>query len=250
MPAEPLERLRQDLVADLGDGLLLLETHAAHDGRTTVLVVVGRLVDAAQARVQAEAALRRHVESVGEPAHLELLDQATFDAVQRLVEAGVVQLAPAGRRLLHRSPALADLEAVNEQRRRHRARQYFTRGEHKQRMATLLAEGGFPAEALPPLAEAVQAALLCLAHLAGVTTGDGGEELSSTAIDSLRHAAPPVGDLAAETLPLSARLQERAAAFATVPEEEARAWVQEGASLLAQIEDSFSREPLGMAAAR
>lgn len=239
MPAEPLERLRQDLVADLGDGLLLLETHAAHDGRTTVLVVVGRLVDTAQARAQAEAALRRHVDGAGEPAHLELLDQATFDAVGRLVEAGVVQLAPTGRRLLHRSPGLADPEAVDEQRRRHRARQYFTRGEHKQRMATLLAEGGFPVEALPPLAEAVQAALLCLAHLAGVAAEDG-EELSLTAIEALRRAAPPVGDLAAEALPLAARSQERVGAFATVPDEAARAWVQEGSRLFARIEDSFS----------
>jgi len=129
---------------------------------------------------------------------------------------------------------------VDEQRRRHRARQCFTRGEHKQRMATLLAEGGFPAEALPPLAEAVQAALLCLAHLAGVAAEDD-DEVSVAAIEALRRAAPPAGDLVAATLPLAARLQERAAAFATVPEEEARAWVQEGASLLAQIEDSFSQ---------
>lgn len=240
MPAEPLERLRQDLVADLGDGLLLLETHAAQDGRTTVLVVVGRLVDGAQARAQTEAALRRHAEAAGVPAHLELLDQAAFEAVQRLVEAGVVQLAPAGRRLLHRSPALADPRAVDEQRRLHRARLCFARGEHRQRMATLLAEGGFPADALPPLAEAVQAALLCLAHLAGVAAEDG-EDLSLTAIEALRRAAPPAGHLAAETLPLAARLQDRAATFATVPEEEARAWVQEGAGLLARIEGSFSR---------
>jgi hypothetical protein len=240
MPAEPLERLRQDLVADLGDGLLLLETHAAPDGRTTVLVVVGRLVDAAQARAQAEAALRRHVDGTGEPARLELLDQPTFEAVQRLVEAGVVQLALAGRRLLHRSPALADPQAVDEQRRVHRARQCFTRGEHKQRMATLLAEGGFPMEALPPLSDAVQAALLCLAHLAGVATEDG-EELSPTAIKALRRAAPPVCDLAAEALPLAARSQEQVEAFATVPEEEARAWVQEGSRLFARIEDSLSR---------
>lgn len=107
-------------------------------------------------------------------------------------------------------------------------------------MATLLAEGGFPAEALPPLAEAVQAALLCLAHLAGVAAEDG-EDLSLTAIEALRRAAPPAGHLAAETLPLAARLQDRAATFATVPEEEARAWVQEGAGLLARIEGSFSR---------
>ncbi len=248
-PAEPLERLRQDLIAGLGDRLLLLETHAAHDGRTTLLVVVGQLVDTAQARAQAEAALRRHVGDAGEPPHLELLDQATFEAIERLVEAGVVQLAPADRRLLHRSPALTDPQAVDRQRRLLRARQSFDRGEHKQRMAALLADGGFPVEALPPLAEAVQAALLCLAHLAGVAAEDG-EELSLTAIEALRRAAPPVGDLAAEALPLAARSQEHVGAFATVPEEEARTWVQKGASLFARIEEGLSREALGIAPAR
>lgn len=248
-PIEPLERLGQELVAGLGDELLLLEAHPAPDGRTTLLVVVGRLVDTAQARAQAEAALRRHVDGAGEPPHLELLDQATFEAIERLVEAGVVQLAPAGRRLLHRSPALTDPQAVDRQRRLLRARQSFDRGEHKQRMATLLAEGGFPVEALPPLAEAVQAALLCLAHLAGVAAEDG-EELSPTAIEALRRAAPPVGDLAAEALPLAARSQERVGAFATVPEEEARTWVQEGSRLFARIEEGLSREALGIAPAR
>ncbi len=247
-PAEPLERLRQDLVTGFGDRLLLLETHTAHDGRTTVLAVMERLVDADQARAQAEAALRRHVGDGGEPPRLELLDQAAFEAIERLVEAGVVQIAPAGRRLLHRSPALTDPQAVDRQRRLHRARQCFARGEHKQRMATLLAEGGFPVESLAPLAEAVQAALLCLARLAGVATEDG-EELSLTAIEALRRAAPPAGDLAAEVLPLAARSQERVEAFATVPEEEARAWVQEGSRLFARIEDSLSREALGIAAA-
>jgi superfamily II DNA or RNA helicase len=247
-PAEPLERLRQDLVAGLGDGLLLLETHAAQDGRTTVLAVIGRLVDAAQARGQAEAALRRHVDDGGEPAHLELLDQATFEAVERLAAAGIVQLAPAGR-LLHRSPALADPQAVSVQRRLLLARQCFARGERNQRMATLLAEGGFPGEALPPLAEAVQAALMCLAHLAGLTVGDG-EELPLNAIEALRQAPPPAGGLAAEALPLAARLQERVGAFATVPDEEARAWVREGSRLCARIEDSLSREALGVAEAR
>jgi hypothetical protein len=90
---------------------------------------------------------------------------------------------------------------------------------------------------------------MCLAHLAGLTVGDG-EELPLNAIEALRQAPPPAGGLAAEALPLAARLQERVGAFATVPDEEARAWVQEGSRLCARIEDSLSREALGVAEAR
>ena len=243
-PGEPLERLRQDLVAGFGDRLLLLEAHATHDGRTTVLAVTERLGDSAEASAPVEAARRRHVGDDGVPLRLELIDRATFEAVERLVAAGVVQLGSAERRVLHRSPALADPQAVDRQRRLQLARRSFDRGERKQRMATLLAEGGFAAEALPPLTEAIQAALFCLAHLAGVAAADG-DELTLTAMEALRRAAPPIGDLAAEVLPLAARSQEHVGASA----EEARAWVQEGSRLFARIEEGLSHETLGISAA-
>jgi len=248
-PAGPLERLRQDLVAGLGDRLLLLEAHVTQDDRTTILAVIDQPLEVSAARAQAEAALGRHAGNGGEPPRLELLDRATFEMIERLVEAGVVQLAPANRQLLHRSPALAESKVADEERRQHRARQSFDQGERRQRMATLLADGGFPVEALPPLAEAVQAALLCLAQLAGVSAKEG-EGLSSTAIGALRQAAPPVGDLAAEALSLVARSKEQATSDGAVAEQEARAWVQEGTRLFVRIEDVLRRENLGIAAAR
>lgn len=247
-PIEPLERLRQDLVAGLGDGLLLLEAHLDQDGRTTVLAVMDGPVGAAQARAQVETALRRHVGDGGEPPRLELLDRATFEAIERLMEVGFVQLDPTGRRLLHRSPALTDPRAADGERRLLRARRCFDRGERKQRMATLLADGGFSVEALSPLAEAVQAALLCLANLAGVAAGDD-EELSPGTIEALRRAAPPVGDLAAEALPLATRSQARAATDSAAAGEEARACVQDGSRLFVRIEDLLNHEGLGTAAA-
>ncbi len=249
-PTDRLERLHQDLVTGLGDRLLLLETLAAKDAGTTVLVVVGGSADAAHARTQAEAALRRHVGDDAERLRIEVLDRATFETVERLAEAGVVHLASADRRrLLFRSPALTDPRAGDEQRHLERARQAFTGGERRQRMATLLADGGFSIEALDPLAEAVQAALSCLAHLAGLARLDG-EEVSPEVIEALPQAAPPVGALAARAVLLAGRLRQRAGVAASVREEEARAWVQDGGGLMVGIEEILDREAIGTATTR
>ena len=248
-PAERLDRLHQDLVAGLGDRLLLLEYHVTGDTGTTLLVVVGGPADVAGAARQAQAAVRRHAGDGAEAPHLEVLDRASFEAVGRLAEAGVVQLAPADRRsLLYRSPALPDSRAGDWRERLHRARDAFARGERRQRMATLLAEGGFAAEALAPLAEAVQAALQCLGHLAGIIRIDG-QQIPPDAGEALMQAAPPVGHLAAQALGLAEQLRQGAGASTSVSEE-ARAWVRDGAGLWATIDEVLDREAIGIAATR
>jgi len=166
VPADPLERLSQELAAGLGDDLLLLEDHAAADGRRTLLAVLDRPSEVARRRTQLESAvLRCAIEGEARP-RLELLDRTTYEAIERLAAAGLVQLVATDRRVLYRSPQVADRCAEQEQQRLHRARRSFDRAERKQRMARVLAEGGFPLEALPVLSEALAGARLCLAHLA------------------------------------------------------------------------------------
>lgn len=247
-PVERLERLRQDLVASLGERLLLLEaTAAGDDGPETVLAVVERLEGAGSGGPEVDAALGRHVDADGQPARVELLDRATYEAVQRLVAAGLVQLTPGARRQLHRSAALASPEPAARERRLERARTAFGRGERQQRMATVLAGGGFPQEALPPLAAAVRAALACLAHLAGVAGAAvaDADEVAADALAALRRAEPPMGDLAGEALPLAARLEERPGGPPAVTDDEALARVEAGATLFAKIEDVLARTALG-----
>ena len=239
-PAEPLAHLRDGLVASLDDELLLLEVHAARDGRRTLLAVVDGPSEAAQRRTQLEAVVLRGAGEGGEPPRLELLERTTYESIERLAAAGLVQLAATDRRVLYRSPQLTDRRAVEEQQRLLRARRSFDRAERKGRMAGVLAEGGFPLEALPALTEALAGALLCLAHLAGaVDVAD--EDVSPAAAGALRAAAPPVAELAVEALSLSARSPERAEAVATVTEEDARAWIGDGTRLLRRIEDLLGR---------
>ncbi len=240
--SEPLDELCRDLVAGLGNRLLLLESHAAGDGRAAVLAVVEALGDGGEARSCAEAALRRHF-GEGQP-HLELLDRSTFEALQRLVDAGVLQPAPGSRRLLQRSPALADSQAGARQRRLQEAREAFSRGERKQRMATVLAAGGFPLEALSPLGDAIEAALACLGHVAGVPAAQS-NEVAPAALEALRHAEPPAGELAAEALALATRLREQAGDAAAVPEPEAHAWVEAGDRLFGRLGVTLGRTPRG-----
>lgn len=241
---EPLERLRQDLVAKLGDELLLLEAAPGAEGRRTVLAVVERLDGPGRSRPEILASLAAPSEEVGVPSpRLEVLDRATYEAMERLVEAGLLQPAAAAREVLHRSPALADARAAERDRRLGQAREAFERAERKQRMAGVLADGGFPVEALAPLAEAVQGALVCVAHLAGVHVPAEEDALTPATLEALGRTGGPAGDLAARARAQAARLE--ASDLATPPEADATARVEEGRGLFVEIEEALSRAALG-----
>ncbi len=241
VPADPLERLGRELVAGLGDDLLLLEAHAAEDGRKTLLAVVDRPSGAARRRTQLEPVVLGYVGEGEQPPGLELLDRTTYEAIERLAAAGLVQLAATDRRVLYRSPQLTNRRAAEEQERLFRARRSFDRAERKQRMARVLAEGGFPLEALPALTEALAGALHCLAYLAGaVNVSD--EDVPPAAAEALQRAAPPIAELATQALSLSARSAERAGDATSVTEADARAWIEDGTRLLRRIEDLLDRE--------
>lgn len=240
-PADPHEQLTSEFVAGLGDDLLLLEAHAAEGGRRTLLAVVDRPSEAARRRAQLESVVRGHAGEGEEPPGLELLDRTTYEAIERLAAAGLVQLAATDRRVLYRSPQLTYRRAVEEQQRLLRARRSFDRAERKQRMARVLAEGGFPLEALPALTEALAGALLCLAYLVGaVDVSD--EDVTSEASEALERAEPPVADLATEVASLIARSRKGADAISTATEEDAAAWVADGTRAMRQIADLLGRE--------
>jgi superfamily II DNA or RNA helicase len=247
--ADPLERLRQDLVAGLGDSLLLLEATTGCDGRPAVLAVVERSSAPPDARPELPADLRRAVEGGGWT--LQLVDRAAWETIGRLIEAGLMQPAPGERRVLHRSPGLAaglaGSAAEERERRRHRARAAFERGERSLRMASVLADGGFPLEALAPLAEAARSALAALAHLAGTPAAEG-EVPPPVVVEALRRAEPPIPELAARALALisgDGAPAEPPLAAAPAAEALARAGVEEGRALYSGIEETLSREALG-----
>lgn len=196
-PTDPLDRLRDDLLAHWGNRLELMELHGEGE-RQTLLVVADRPDDALQ-----RALLRHAQERLPEPIpQMKVLDRKTFATIQELMEAGVLTANRESARSVYRAPAGERPKDDGQSRRLAEAREHLARSEHKRRMATVLAEGGFPTEALAPMHEAVETALQALSHWRG-QAADTPPTLGL--IDSLLVKTDLVP---AETLSLVARLRE------------------------------------------
>ncbi|MBF0335549.1 MAG: hypothetical protein HQL40_18200 [Alphaproteobacteria bacterium] len=98
---------------------------------------------------------------------VEAIDRQTWDLLRRLAAAGVIQFT-GGAETLHRSGRLDDdgaaaADVADRAHRRALAADWLAQAERKRRMAGLLADGGFAAEALAPLGDAAALALRALA---------------------------------------------------------------------------------------
>ena len=206
----PEERFRQDLSARLADRLLLLDLRPGPDGGSTLLVVVDRdpgdIIDLARGLAG---------RSWGDSAPgIEVLDRNTWETIQRLARTGLVSFGAAARpRRLHAHDSLGDPEADARDRRRPDARSRVAATVRNRKMAQVLADGGFAAEALRPLGDALAETLQALAWW-----HDGTDSLpAAEALTCLRRAAvlsAPIGDQLSDLLP-------RLADPATLTEEEA-----------------------------
>jgi superfamily II DNA or RNA helicase len=222
---DPYARLGEEIVDRWKDGVDLVEVHGDADRRTLVVVAD-----------QPDPAMRQSVERriadqfPGQPLRLEVLDRATFETIQRLLAAGVLR-APADEvRTLHRSPSLAgEAAAAGTERlkaaRLEAARRRFAQAQHKQRMATVLADGGFAVEALAPLTEAVEIALQSLAGALGEA------EAEKIPLGLVESRLAGEGLVPADTPALVARLRAGADGCG---ENAARALLEQGRTLLAQ----------------
>jgi len=142
------------------------------------------------------------------------IDRAALDTVQRLVEAGLLQLSEEGRRLLapFTAPAQPDQDAARAARVV-RAREIFEQAERKMRMATVLAGGGFPVEALPALRDGVETTLRSWSSFDG--------EIADTEPVSLAWIEKRVP----QHLPVVAALRGTPEAVLAAGEEEAMGWI-------------------------
>ena len=145
----PERTVGDELIEQHGDALLLLESRRAADG-SEVLLAVLEDEDAAAAERQRRAA--------GEGPRIEVLDRRSYDTIQRLTGIGALQTAPAPSQELHRSPRLAAAAAEPDRQRLAKGAEFLGNAERKLRMALLLAEGGFAAEAMPALDACLQLA--------------------------------------------------------------------------------------------
>ncbi len=225
--ADPWEELGGELQTALGRRLLRLETHAGRDGREVLLLVATGTVD----RPKVEEVLRRHFERTASPPILELLDRSAFEALERLVESGVLSFPAGGRRVLHAAASPTPKRDLEQDRRLAAARALFAQAERKLRMAALLAVGGFPIEALPALREAVETALQARTKL---------EDLD------LPGSQPVPRDWLADHLPAALPLLDHLRAdpntLLGTTEEEARSWIADAETLMAEIEKEVRLE--------
>ena len=236
--AEPAECLRHDLAVAYGDRLLLLELWAEPERAGGTVVAVFDQARPAE-RGAIAAALRRHYSETAPQPAVEVLDRASFEAIEHLIEAGLLERTAAGRRLLHRSPLLQRLATDEHHRRLERARELFEQARRKVHMAAVLAGGGFPVEALARLREGIENGLrsMVLAIEADEETATSREgPLSWIEAHRERFDGDGLGSAAVE---LVARLRGGPDALLGVGEDEARAWVECGQQLAARIAESL-----------
>src|SRR4051812_17841161 len=130
--ATAADPLAAELRPLLGDRLLNLEAWTAPDGRETLFAVVenaGAGID----RSALEAVVTHSAQHSA--ATLELIDRPAFEAIERLIELGVLRFAAEDLRRLHRSPALGSEKDAERDRRRAAARDLLAQSERKIRMS-------------------------------------------------------------------------------------------------------------------
>jgi superfamily II DNA or RNA helicase len=144
----PEEALAADLIQRHGERVMLVEARQGSGGELRLVAVL----DLDQPAIAAECA---RLPAAG-PVAVEMIDRATWVAMQRLAATGLLQFTHASRSL-HRSADLGedDTEAPSA---RQRAVELATEADRALRMARVLAAGGFPEEAPALLAKAIHKA--------------------------------------------------------------------------------------------
>jgi hypothetical protein len=219
-PSDPFDRLRDDILSCWRNQLELMELHGEGDRQT--LLVVAEQLDAA---LLSDLTRQLQEQFPDQRPQLKMLDRDTYSTIQSLVEAGVLKASEDDTRTLYRAPAENRSNDDGRSLRLSEALEHLARGERKQRMAKLLAQGGFILEALAPMREAVEFALLALTLWQGhkVETPPDPELIDSMLVQTKL--------LPAESLSHITRLRD----------EQAELTETQAAKLLAQSTSLFSR---------
>jgi len=187
----PLEKFTKKIITKHPDRV----THLEQRGNT-ILAVVDSSDEPFASEMQQH--LNEHFSDI--PPQLEMLDQATFETLQRLAEAGIIQFTQSTKGQIYDSKTDSNKEAIEKQRRQMKSQKSLKAAEEKQRMSQLLADGGFITEALAPLNEALNKTLAAAAIAAQVKADD---PLSISQISSLQR----VYKLPEETIAIIAMLR-------------------------------------------
>ena len=192
--ADPAQRFMAEIADRLDASVLAVEQRRREDGSAAMIVVLdgAAAADASERQHLVEAAERSGVPGV------EFVDRSAWDAIRRLAEAGIIRLGEASD-VLHRSNTLnesPDAAARAVRLRRNRmASDWLDQAERKLRMAALLADGGYTAEALPPVGEAASMGLRSLAIIVDLDlnpeTVDAFPNIALTELAAVQAHLPP-----------------------------------------------------------
>ncbi len=158
---EPGDALRQDVLARWQDQFDLLELHG-EPTRQTLLAVSGNAPNE-QLKTDLQQQIKDNFPE--KTPQLELIDRNTFATIQHLIKAGVLSMGAAPVQTLHSTGKQTQNHDEQHRKQLAEVRKRFAKTERQQRMASVLAEGGFVLEALAPLGEAIEAMLCAMASL-------------------------------------------------------------------------------------
>jgi len=236
----PKERFRQNVLAELPGRVQLIEIRPVPEtGAEAALVVVDR-----QPEEVAGVITRLHRDAYeGKPAGcVEVLDKRTYETIQRLATHGLVNIAGQQNQEMHRSPALKRPGPTPEQMQRKRATQLAADAEKKLKMSQVLAQGGFPAEALGPIRDSVELSVRALFVLAG--DQDAGKATEPLPARRIHGELVSCGWLDAADASQVSSLREMASDGEGIDDATAQRLVEAGASIVRKASDALAREAL------
>ena len=193
---DPMNSLRDNILAHWQHLLLRMELHTENN-RRILLIVAEPLHD----KLRDALAVQLKQQFPDQTPELQTLDKAAFDTIEKLIEAGILNTGCKAIQVLYQ----ASDEPVDNgsSLRLSKAREHLLSGAHKQRMASVLGDGGFSVEALVPMCDAVEIALQALMLWQEDYTGETPVDLASIDLKLIKTNLLPD-----ETLPMITALRE------------------------------------------
>ncbi len=222
----PIQQLHDDSVSRWGARLDLLQV-CNQNNRKTVVAVVDHCDSSLNSDLEKNVA-----ENL--PQHdLEILDRSTYETIQRLIEAGVLNLN-SELQTLHQSQPQDKKQQDKQKQQLNKARKHLNHAERKINMATVLANGGFVIEAIPALGEAVEGSLESLALL---------DDIDNTPLSILYIESHLIGTkkVPENTTTLVAQLRENKE---SMEEQQALTLLKDGQTLLQHVTETLNQMAL------
>jgi len=149
-----ISRIPDEIEARYPGSMQKMDLFESNDGKQTLFSVIKGDID------KHRQELSQQLEKQSKISQLEVIDQNTMVTIQRLIEAGILNLNKPHTQLFN--PSSAQQQPKQNKQWLEQARKRFTNSEHKLKMAQVLANGGFFKEAIEPMIDAMENALSSL----------------------------------------------------------------------------------------